>query len=336
MKLHDVSWPSEAEFQGGLLPWLETLPGASWLTLPGRDPNRHRVIVTLLHGNEPSGTNAFWHFVENTPECAVTTHFCLANVNAAKANTPFTTRHVDGKPDMNRCFGRRGEDDSYEIADEILARITSLAPEAVVDLHNTSGTSPAFAVSIHDDDVHKQIASLFTEHMLCSNVRLGALMEMTSDTSPIVTIECGGAGDSAAHEVAKNGLHHFMTVENIFQDNIGFWPIEMLYRPVRIQMQQDSALCYHDRKVEQADITLARDIDRHNFGWMAADSHIGWLGSQGLDALKTDDGKGGHPISSLFYEKHGELKLKAASKLFMITTRHDIALSDCLFYMVVD
>ncbi|KKD58803.1 hypothetical protein RN22_19330 [Grimontia sp. AD028] len=336
MMLHDVSWPNDEDLRRGLVAWLDTLPGASWLTLPGRDPERHRVVVTLLHGNEPSGAKALWHFAQNSPDCAVTTHFCLANVKAALYDKPFTTRHFADKPDMNRCFGKTGEDDSFGIAAEIMARIAKLKPEAVVDLHNTSGTSPSFSVSIIDDEKHQQIASLFTERMLCTSVRLGALMEQTTDESPIVTVECGGAADHAAHEVAKNGLHHFLTADNIFANHSGFWPLDLLYHPVRVQLKQGLELCYHDRKVEDADLTLPPDIDRHNFGWMAADSMIGWLGEKGLDGMTTNDGEGGHPIDALFYEHDGELRLKHASKLFMITTKHHIALSDCLFYMVVD
>ncbi|WP_188008623.1 M14 family metallopeptidase [Grimontia hollisae] len=336
MMLHDVSWPTEEDLRRGLVAWLDSLPGPSWLTLPGRDPNRHRVVVTLLHGNEPSGVNALWHFAQQKTDCAATTHFCLANVNAALFGTPFTARHLTHKPDMNRCFGKYGEDDSYQITADILKRIAELQPEAVVDLHNTSGTSPSFSVSIVDDEKHQQIASLFTGRMLCSSVMLGALMEQTTDASPIVTVECGGANDLAAHEVAKNGLHHFISVENLFQDHTGFWPLDLLYHPVRVQLKPDLALCYHDRKVDDADLTLPPDIDRHNFGWMAADSMIGWLGNKGVDAMITNDGEGGHPISTLFYEAQGELRLKHASKLFMITTNRDIALSDCLFYMVVD
>ncbi|MDD1783633.1 succinylglutamate desuccinylase/aspartoacylase family protein [Enterovibrio sp. ZSDZ35] len=336
MTLHDVPWPTEEEHKQGLVSWLNAMPGPVWLTLPGKDVNRHRVVVTLLHGNEQSGVEAFWHFVQNPPVCAVTVHFCIVNIEASLHGAPFTTRHLEHKPDMNRCFGKTGSDPSYALAAELLARINALKPEAVVDIHNTSGTSPAFAVSINDDEKHQQIASLFTERMLCTSVRLGALMEQTSDASPMVTVECGGVKDHNSVEVAKNGLHHFMSAEDLFFNHTGFWPVERLYHPVRVQLKPDLSLCYHDRFVEESDLTLPPDIDRHNFGWMAADSQIGWLGTKGLDAMTTNDGEGKYPISALFYEQDGELRLKHPAKLFMITTKHAIALSDCLFYMVVD
>ncbi|KXF82610.1 M14 family metallopeptidase [Enterovibrio coralii] len=336
MKLHDVPLPTQEEYERGMLSWLEAQRGPVWVTLPGTNADRHRVVVTLLHGNEPSGVNAFWHFALSPPACAVNIHFCIVNIDAALNDQPFTTRHLENKPDMNRCFGVSGDDASYTLAAEILSRIEALEPEAVVDIHNTSGTSPAFAVTINDDEKHQQIASLFTERMLCTSVRLGALMEQTMAQSPFVTIECGGVQDHNAVEVAKNGLHHFMTAENLFLNHTGFWPVERLYHPVRVQLKPDLTLCYHDRFVEESDLTLPPDIDRHNFGWMAADSLIGWLGERGLDAMTTNDGEGKHPISDLFYENDGELRLKHPAKLFMITTKHHIALSDCLFYMVVD
>ncbi|WP_434362911.1 succinylglutamate desuccinylase/aspartoacylase family protein [Parasalinivibrio latis] len=334
--LHDISWPTPQALEHGLLAWLESLPGPSWLTLTGRDPTRHRVVVTLLHGNEPSGLNAIWYLAGNKPDCAVTTHFCIANVDAARNGQVFSTRHFEDKPDLNRCFGRTGDDESYQLANEILARIQTLQPEAVVDIHNTSGSSPSFSVAINDDEVHQAVAGLFTERMLCTSVRLGALMEQSTPSCPIVTIECGGVMDESAVEVAKNGLHHFLTTDNPLVPGQAAWPLDMLYHPVRVRLNPGSQICYHDRRVDDADLTLPPDIERHNFGWMAAGSQIGWLGPKGLDTFAVTDGEGGHPVDSLFYEESGELRLKAASKLFMITSRPDIALSDCLFYMVVD
>ena len=100
MKLHEVGLPNEQQRKAGFEQWLRSLPGPSWLTMQGKDESRHRVVVTLLHGNEPSGVRAIWQLLNCPPTCAVTTHFCIANLDAALKDPAFSFRHLDDKPDL--------------------------------------------------------------------------------------------------------------------------------------------------------------------------------------------------------------------------------------------
>ncbi|MBY5991130.1 succinylglutamate desuccinylase/aspartoacylase family protein [Ferrimonas balearica] len=335
MRLHSVPLPSVEQRQRGLMDWLGQLPGPAWLTLPGREPDRHRVVVTLLHGNEPSGVRALWQLWAEPPQCAVTTHFCLANLDAALFEGGFVHRHRPGQPDMNRCFGRAGAGEAYQLTAAIAERIAELAPEAVVDLHNTSGSGPSFAVTIADTEAHRALSGLFTERMLRTRVRLGALMELTTPTTPIVTIECGGALDPASDEVARAGLTRFMALDSVLTEQPATWQLDCLYDPIRVQLMPAGKIRYRAEPVFGADLTLPPDIERLNFGWLPAHSPLGWLGERGLAALALSDGLGRPPVESLFYQAGNELRLAKDSKLFMITTNPTIALSDCLFYMVV-
>ena len=54
-------------------------------------------------------------------------------------------------------------------------------PEAVIDLHNTSGSGPSFGVCTHMDRQHDALVSLFTQRLIVSNLGLGALMEISED-----------------------------------------------------------------------------------------------------------------------------------------------------------
>jgi hypothetical protein len=62
------------------------------------------------------------------------------------------------------------------LAEEILEILYMHQPEAVVDLHNKSGSGPSFGVCTFMDRRHDALVSLFTRRMIVSNLRLGALM----------------------------------------------------------------------------------------------------------------------------------------------------------------
>lgn len=327
-------WPTAEEWERGLMEWLHQQAGPSWLTWPGRDPSRHRVVVTLLHGNEPSGLKALWQLMADPPSCAVTSHFCIANLKSAQLEGGFVHRYRPGHPDLNRCFGRAGQGEEYELAAAIEARIQALQPEAVVDLHNTSGSGPSFAVTIADTPAHRALAERFTERLLRTRVRLGALMELTTPQCPIITIECGGAMDPASDEVARAGLQRFLSEAPLLDEEQGDWPLDLLFDPVRVQLVPGGQIGYAYTPLAERDLVLPPDIERLNFGWLEADTTLGWLGERGLEALRLSDGIGRPEVDALFYQEGNELRLRRPSKLFMITTDPGIALSDCLFYMV--
>ncbi|MBY5979316.1 succinylglutamate desuccinylase/aspartoacylase family protein [Ferrimonas balearica] len=330
----DTQWPTQAQRQRGLLEWVKAQPRPCWLTWPGRDPSRHRVVVTLLHGNEPSGLKALWTLMASPPQCAVTSHFCIAHLEAARLDGGFVHRHAPGRPDLNRCFGRAGLGWEYGLAHAIAERIRSLQPEAVVDLHNTSGSGPSFAVSMADTPAHRALASRFTERMLRTQVRLGALMELTTPQTPIVTIECGGAMDPASDEVARAGLLRFLADDLLLDEPRGAWPLEVLHRPVRVQLAPGCRIDYGVGPVDGCDLVLPPDIEQCNFGWLDGGTELGWLGPDGLGALRLSDGLGELAVEQWFVEREGRLCLRQPGKLFMITSNPSIALSDCLFYMV--
>ncbi|ODA35162.1 hypothetical protein A8L45_05535 [Veronia pacifica] len=335
MKMHDVFLPDEQQRSAGMMAWLRSLPGPVWMTMKGKDDSRHRIVVTLLHGNEPSGLRAIWELFSCPPACAVTTHFCIANVDAALEQPEFSFRHLDDKPDLNRCFGRPGNCLSYHLARDIEERIQALTPEAVVDLHNTSGSSPSFAVSLSDDSEHKAIASLFTERFLHTSVHLGALMELSSPELPIVTIECGGVNDNTSDITALDGLQRFLTKVNIRRARPKV-NLDVLHNPVRVKLVPGSTICYHSRQVGGVDLIMAKDVDKHNFGLLKAGTQIGWLGEAKLNCLSVTNGGQQCSVSDYFKCQKGKLVLKKDSQLFMITTNPKIAIEDCLFYLVPD
>ncbi len=198
--------------------FLAQLTGPTHIKISGRDSSRCRVLVTLIHGNEPSGLYATYKFLQNNIQPAVDLHVLLPSVKAAKAKPEFSHRMLPDHHDLNRCFKAPFSDQTEsQLANKVLQLLEELAPEAVIDLHNTSGSGPAFGVSIQNDSVHKALVSYFTDKLVITDLSLGALMEATELNRPIVTIECGGSKDHESHALAYHGLLHFADAEKVLE-----------------------------------------------------------------------------------------------------------------------
>ena len=148
--------------------FLRSLIGLTVIDIEGNDSSRYRVITTLIHGNEPSGFIAChkWLRGNNIPETNI--RFILCNPEAAKAKPFFTNRYVEHSEDLNRFFSQALSDRSpvAKRARQILSLVREVKPEAVIDLHNTSGKSPAFSVSVIEDKQHLKLIELFTTNLI--------------------------------------------------------------------------------------------------------------------------------------------------------------------------
>ena len=137
------------------LRWLE---GPACLFISGADDSRCRAFVTLLHGNEPSGARALWRWLREGERPAVNLVCIVASVTAALTEPLFTHRMLPRARDLNRCFRPPFDDAQGRLAEEILELLRLHRPEAVVDMHNTSGSGPSFAVCTFPDRQHDALA----------------------------------------------------------------------------------------------------------------------------------------------------------------------------------
>lgn len=212
-----LEWTTRQPVPETIEAFLASLGGPTWLHIPGKRNDRCRVVTTLLHGNEPSGAMALHRWLREGRQPAVDLHCFIASVEAALTGPLFTHRMLPGHPDLNRCFkapfaGREGA-----IARECMAHIEQLQPEAVVDIHNTSGDGPAFGVSACDKPAHNALAACFTHRMVITDLRMGALFEATRDALPMVTVEVGGNQEEAAHQTAYEGLCHYAGSDDVLR-----------------------------------------------------------------------------------------------------------------------
>ncbi len=317
--------------------FLRKLPGPTRIKISGKESSRCRVLVTLLHGNEPSGLTALHQLLKQECVPAVDTFCYLIAIEAAMLKPLLSHRQVPGKRDYNRCFQPPFEiDDQGPVCERLLEEIRALNPEAVVDMHNTSGVGPSFGVTTSFDEKHDAIVSLFTDRLIVTDLRLGAIMETNTDAIPVVTIECGGVFEATADRIAFEGLQRFFTVRDLFSPESKDYGIELYFNPLRIEMHQATSLGYGNEPVGNCDITLKTDIEHHNFGLVTTDTLLGWVNPGAMDKLAAFDAERTNHFKKLYREENGCLYPRLNQKLFMITSNPEIARNDCLWYVVAE
>ncbi|MBW8191461.1 succinylglutamate desuccinylase/aspartoacylase family protein [Neiella marina] len=316
--------------------FLEQLKQPTLISQRGKDSSRCRLFVTLLHGNEPSGLMALHRWLKSGEQPEVDCYFFIGAVEAAKAEPRLSTRHFSHLRDLNRCFYGPFHDVPGRIAQTLIELLDELKPEAVLDVHNTSGSGPSFAVSSRNDEQHIALTSLFTERLLLTDNKLGALMELTRDDRPIVTIECGGAIDPESARVAWDGLVRFVRYDNVLKEPPHDWNLEVLTDPIRITLTPDTSIAYGDHGNVDADVTFPVDVEHFNFGRIEKGTVIGELKQAGLQCIHATDAQGNERVDELLEVRGHELVNRIGLKCFMITSNPDIAKSDCLCYAVID
>ena len=315
---------------------LRELGGPTCFFLTGEDSSRTRALVTLLHGNEPSGAMALFRWLKSGRRPAVNVVCVLASVAAALEPPLFSHRMLPRARDLNRCFRPPFDDAQGVLAEEILEILRMHHPEAVVDMHNTSGSGPSFGVCTHMDRQHDALVSLFTQRLIISHLGLGALMEISEHSYPTVTVEVGGRLDEEAHELAWEGLCRYFESDRVLDEGDTDWGLELLQDPIRLELNEHVTLTYAEEPRDNYDITLRTDIEHHNFGGVTEDTLLGWTGGEERNLFSAQDAGGRCAVTRLVRIEDGRLYPAQPLKLFMITNNAAIAESDCLFYAVSD
>lgn len=313
--------------------FLVELGGPTIIHLNGLDNTRCRVVVTLLHGNEPSGLKAVHQLLCSGCQPEVTLLLAVVYVDAALAEPLFSHRFLPGQQDMNRLFFPPFEGRQAAVAEALLDIIRGAQPEAVIDIHNTSGEGPAFAVCVKPHTRYLDLATLFTHRLIITGHRLGALMEVSDLGCPVLTVECGGSRQVQSDEIANHGVMRFCTQSQLYT-SVAVEEMDIYHHPVRLELIPGGDLCYDNEPEPNSDVTLPYHIDRRNFGVVRPDTALAWLGPRGIRALRALDEQGEDIIDDLFIEERGKLYPRTTLKLFMATTNPEIAISDCLLYAV--
>lgn len=326
----------ERPFDPGDTPeaFLAALGGPAVLRVPGRDRSRARGLATLLHGNEPSGLRALHAWLRGGLTPAVDLVCFVGAVAAAQRAPGFAHRMLSGRPDLNRCFAPPFAGLEGTVAGEALRLLREAGCDALVDLHNNTGHNPAYGVATEADAARIGLASLWGERLIVSDLRLGTLTEATSGDFPSITIECGRAGDPAADRVALAGLTRYAALERIELRRLPAAPMTILERPVRVCSVPQVRLAFGEAPAPDADLTLAGDIDRHNFELLMPGVPVGWV-ADGVGWPLDARGAEGEEVSREWFTlRDGLLETRRAAVPIMMTVDAAAAKSDCLFYLV--
>jgi len=238
--------------------------------------------------------------------------------------------------DLNRCFRPPFDDAQGALAEEILEILHLHHPEAVVDLHNPSGSGPPFGVCTFVDRQHDALVAHVTHRLIVSNLRLGALMEISEHRYPTVTVEVGGRLDEEAHALAYEGLCRYFTAPDVFAIDTPDRALEVLTDPIRLELRDNVTLTYADEPRTGYDITLRTDIEYHNFTGVTSDTLLGWADGPERKLFAAQDTGGRCAVTDIVRIEGGRLYPARSLKLFMITNNAAIAQTDCLFYAVAE
>lgn len=137
--------------------------------------------------------------------------------------------------------------------------------------------------------------------------------------------------DELATENAYNGLRSFLSAENVFAQR---QDIELLEQPKRLEIHGQASLIYAERPVFGVNVTIRKDIEQRNFGITRPGEILGWLDHGRLEHFRLAGQQQHEYLSDYFSADNNELTVTRPLKFFMVTTRSDIAKSDCLLYFV--
>lgn len=320
-----------------LLPdFLNALPGPTHIQLSGRGNSRCRVAVTLLHGNEPSGLSAFHALLRQGIEPAVDIHLFIVNVEAARAQPLFSHRMLPGERDLNRSFRAPFADDSQgRLARTLLNCWQTLAPEALIDIHNTSGAGPSFGVVTAIDSAHESLISLFSHRVVMTDLVLGSVMDLSGRFCPVVTIECGGARSDESDHTALIGLTQYLSLEQVLELVPGNDVImDYFHHPVRLELVAGAAVEYGHELLLVRGVTLLPDLEQLNFKEVAPGTRLGIVSGELTDVLQARTSQGDDRLQHFFHIDDGYLTARVRMKFFMVTNNPEIARTDCLLYFV--
>jgi hypothetical protein len=111
-------------------------------------------------------------------------------------------------------------------------------------------------------------------------------------------------------------------------------PITCFEAPVRIELREGVRLAFGERMSPDAEVTISRDIDRHNFEELAPGTPFGWLRAGAAWPFEARSADGIDLSRELLGVEDGVLRARRPFVPIMMTTDRRIALSDCLFYAV--
>ncbi len=281
------------------------------------------VVSVLIHGNEKSSFKILQGFLAYLQSSGL--DYSLLILLGNLSGTKDSMRHLKCQPDFNRIW----IDPPAKYRDRVLHAlqyIRGLNPYCLIDLHNNTGSNPPYACISTLDKKSIGLASLFSGSVVYFPKKLGLLIDETAGDFPSVVFECGVSMDPKPIDLAIRFLKQV-----IHQP----WSYEELHRlgeSVKPQKTVGRFLIIGASSKETIGFELASNIESKNFkGFLSGDE---FAKGPKVSSIRYVADSGEDLTSEIFICEGESLRFKKNVYPCMLTTNLDVALSDCIGYLL--
>jgi len=291
----------------------------------GPETEENVFISCLMHGNEPSGYFAIHKILQKIKvrhHLKKKVHFAFMNVCAALEDEMFSHRFLDDETDMNRIWSETKDPGNSPAQKKtikfMMDFIRNAEPELIVDLHNTTGSNPVFAITNTLEKEAIEAAAVASDIVWAHSGR-DTLIKWSKDICPSIGVECGKnidpQSDENAVKVLRDLLIHFGALEGDVKPHQN---IRLLYEAEPIKVNT------HDIYVADEntgnDVVLITQIEGFNTVQLNPGTKLGWVNKNDIidnSAVEIVD---------------KELRVKTPCTFILITTFLDAIDKDALGY----
>ncbi len=316
--------------------FLQHLDGPTAFVLDG-GLEKTRLVSCLVHGNEPSGLKAVARAFKGNPYSHhANMIYFVGNVRAAKAGLqPFSHRLLDNMGlsgparDMNRIWAGHVPGGAQALVDSLLGVVHQFSMEACLDLHNTSGANPHFAVTLPDCIGSELIAGQLAPRVMKLSLESGLIGAMNM-YCPSLVLECGKMGMKSADQIALRSLTHFLNDSLSLESR----DITRYQVSAEVYIKKGLTMDFLGDTLEENHLSLSPQLEDLNFSALGQAVRIGRIdgdGSNGLPFVLSD-----HQAARQYFDwdDYGYIWLRPGYTLAMATLHQDNIRNSCLFYVL--
>jgi hypothetical protein len=305
--------------------------------IPGTDTKpRARLVTGLLHGNEDAGFHALVSVLREGARYPFDLYLFFGNVRAAFESGWFAHRYLEGQEDFNRVWGLLPPTTRMRrCAAEVLAELTSLDLEGVVDIHNNTGDNPYYAIVPDPTPEAVHLASTLSDTILRWPLKAYTLMEALSPYCPAVSVECGLPGVPANNAFAVDVVRRFLAMDAIDGPaDQHSQPRRLFEMRHRIEVRPEVPFAFGGQLTDDVEFVLHPGLDGHNFGMLLAGTELGRVHGGASMPLLCTDMRGRETTDEFFrIDAAGRLRVVQDVTPVMFVTTVEQTRRDCLFYI---
>jgi hypothetical protein len=301
--------------------------------IAGTGDGAPRAVVTLQHGDEPTGLQAVLRALRRRPRLPYDLWVAIGNVRAALEPPGYAHRFLSGQRDMNRLWV---DDDGSELGlavQGIRAHLLDQPLASVVDLHNTSGANPFHAIVAEPTVAAVNLATLFTTTVVRWDQRVGAMMEALHPHAPSIAVECGLAGRPGSLAFALDGVRRWLAAPDPASDRVAI-DHDLLVTMRRVLVRPDVRFRFGGEVDAEVDLAIDIDADQRNGVPTAAGWVLGRVRPDLTAPLVVLDPGGSDVTDQVVTVRDGQVVVTIDTVPLMMTRTVDAARKDCLTYLL--